>query len=102
MDVAVRKPGNVSLCSAGHDMRARQFLDSARASAPALFDARAGVGAGHFFGGVVAVGAALGDHVAHHHHRDGQQDHQKADDQQLAHQGVFVHFSLRGLRRSDS
>ena len=45
MDVAVRKPGNVSLHSAGHDMRARQFLDSARASAPALFDARAGVGA---------------------------------------------------------
>ena len=45
MDVSVRKPGNVSLYSAGHDMRARQFLDSARASAPALFDARAGVGA---------------------------------------------------------
>src|SRR5690606_40213597 len=45
MDVAVRKPGNVSLHSAGHDMRARQFLDSARASAPALFDASAGVGA---------------------------------------------------------
>ena len=45
MDVSVRKPGNVSLHSAGHDMRARQFLDSARASAPALFDARAGVGA---------------------------------------------------------
>ena len=45
MDVAVRKPGNVSLHSAGHDMRARQFLDSARVSAPALFDARAGVGA---------------------------------------------------------
>ena len=45
MDVSVRKPGNVSLHSAGHDMRARQFLDSARASAPALFDASAGVGA---------------------------------------------------------
>ena len=45
MDVAVRKPGNVSLHSAGHDMRARQFLDSARASAPALFDVRSGVGA---------------------------------------------------------
>ena len=45
MDVAVRKPGNVSLRSAGHDMRARQFLDSARASAPALFDVRFGVGA---------------------------------------------------------
>lgn len=45
LDVAVRKPGNVSLHSAGHDMRAQQFLDSARASAPALFDPRAGVGA---------------------------------------------------------
>ena len=45
MDVAVRKPGNVSLHSAGHDMRARQFLDSARASASALFDSRSGVGA---------------------------------------------------------
>ncbi len=41
----MRKPGNVSLHSAGHDMRAQQFLDSARASAPALFDPRAGVGA---------------------------------------------------------
>lgn len=45
MDVAVRKPGNVSLHSSGHDMRAQQFLDSARVSAPALFDGRAGVGA---------------------------------------------------------
>ena len=45
MDVSVRKPGNVSLHSAGHDMRARQFLDSARASAPAVFHASAGVGA---------------------------------------------------------
>ena len=45
MDVAVRKPGNVSLHSSGHDMRAQQFLDSARVSAPALFDERAGVGA---------------------------------------------------------
>jgi triphosphoribosyl-dephospho-CoA synthase len=45
LDVAVRKPGNVSLHSAGHDMRACQFVDSACASAPALFDARCGVGA---------------------------------------------------------
>lgn len=45
LDVAVRKPGNVSLHSSGHDMRAQQFLDSARASAPALFDPRPGVGA---------------------------------------------------------
>lgn len=45
LDVAVRKPGNVSLHSAGHDMRARQFLDSAQASAPALFERGAAVGA---------------------------------------------------------
>lgn len=38
LDVAVRKPGNVSLASAGHEMHAAQFLASARASAPALFD----------------------------------------------------------------
>lgn len=44
LDVAVRKPGNVSVHSAGHDMRARHFVDSARVSAPALFDSRARVG----------------------------------------------------------
>lgn len=45
LDVGVRKPGNVSVHSPGHDMRARQFLDSARVSAAALFDPRYGVGA---------------------------------------------------------
>lgn len=36
LDVAVRKPGNVSLASAGHGMQAAQFLDSARAAAGPL------------------------------------------------------------------
>lgn len=45
LDVAVRKPGNVSLHSAGHGMQARQFLDSAAAAAPALFTPGARVGA---------------------------------------------------------
>lgn len=45
LDVAVRKPGNVSLASPGHGMRARQFLDSAAAAAPALFAPGARVGA---------------------------------------------------------
>ncbi len=44
MDVAVRKPGNVSLASPGHDMEAGQFLLSAEASAPALFRNGAAVG----------------------------------------------------------
>lgn len=44
MDVAVRKPGNVSLASAGHDMVAQQFLDSAAASVPALFARGSAVG----------------------------------------------------------
>lgn len=37
LDIATRKPGNVSLHSAGHNMEAQQFLASAAASAPALF-----------------------------------------------------------------
>jgi triphosphoribosyl-dephospho-CoA synthase len=37
LDVAVRKPGNVSVHSAGHGMQARQFLDSAQAAQAALF-----------------------------------------------------------------
>lgn len=37
LDVAVRKPGNVSLASPGHGMVAAQFLSSAQAAAPALF-----------------------------------------------------------------
>lgn len=59
MDVAVCKPGNVSLRSSGHDMHARQFLDSARVSAPALFDASAGVG-GRIEAAVQATRAAAG------------------------------------------
>lgn len=37
LDVAVRKPGNVSLASPGHGMTAAQFIASAQAAAPALF-----------------------------------------------------------------
>lgn len=44
LDVAVRKPGNVSLASAGHGMQAQQFLDSARAAAGPLFERGARVG----------------------------------------------------------
>lgn len=44
LDVAVRKPGNVSLASAGHGMQAQQFIDSARASAASLFARGACVG----------------------------------------------------------
>lgn len=36
LDVAVRKPGNVSLHSPGHGMQAAQFLASAQAAAPLL------------------------------------------------------------------
>lgn len=36
LDVAVRKPGNVSVASPGHGMQAAQFLASARAAAPPL------------------------------------------------------------------
>lgn len=45
LDVAVRKPGNVSLASAGHGMQARQFLDSAQAAADPLCAPGAPVGA---------------------------------------------------------
>ena len=44
LDVTVRKPGNVSVASPGHRMRAEQFIASAQASAAALFDAGAPVG----------------------------------------------------------
>lgn len=37
LDVAVRKPGNVSAASSGHAMEAAQFLASARAAADPLF-----------------------------------------------------------------
>lgn len=45
LDVAVPKPGNVSLASAGHGMTAQLFIDSARAAAGPLFEAGTGVGA---------------------------------------------------------
>lgn len=45
LDVAVRKPGNVSHASPGHGMQAAMFLASARASAVPLFEPGAGVGA---------------------------------------------------------
>lgn len=45
LDVAVRKPGNVSLASPGHGMAAHHFLDSARVAGPALFQPGATVGA---------------------------------------------------------
>ncbi len=45
LDVAVRKPGNVSVHSAGHRMVAEQFVASARAAAPALCEPGAPVGA---------------------------------------------------------
>ncbi len=44
LDVAVRKPGNVSQQSAGHRMQAQMFLDSAQAAAGPLFTAGLGVG----------------------------------------------------------
>jgi triphosphoribosyl-dephospho-CoA synthase len=44
LDVAVRKPGNVSHASAGHGMTAALFEASARAAAPALTRSGAGVG----------------------------------------------------------
>ena len=44
LDVAVRKPGNVSLVSPGHGMTAVQFIASARAAAAPLFATGARVG----------------------------------------------------------
>jgi triphosphoribosyl-dephospho-CoA synthase len=45
LDVAVRKPGNVSLVSPGHRMEASMFIASAQAAAGALFEPGASVGA---------------------------------------------------------
>jgi triphosphoribosyl-dephospho-CoA synthase len=45
LDVAVRKPGNVSFASPGHGMHAQQFIDGARAAAGPLFEAGARIGA---------------------------------------------------------
>jgi len=44
LDVLVRKPGNVSVESPGHGMRAEQFIRSAHASADALFASGVKVG----------------------------------------------------------
>lgn len=44
LDVAVRKPGNVSVVSPGHGMSAPLFIASARAAAAPLFEAGARVG----------------------------------------------------------
>lgn len=45
LDVAVRKPGNVSLASPGHGMQASMFIASAQAAAGPLFEPGLGVGA---------------------------------------------------------
>jgi triphosphoribosyl-dephospho-CoA synthase len=45
LDVATAKPGNVSVHSAGHRMEAAQFIASATAAAPALFQYGTPVGA---------------------------------------------------------
>jgi triphosphoribosyl-dephospho-CoA synthase len=44
LDVAVRKPGNVSVAAPGHGMTAAQFIASARAAAAPLFARGAAVG----------------------------------------------------------
>ena len=44
LDVAVRKPGNVSLASPGHGMQASMFIASARAAAVPLFEPELSVG----------------------------------------------------------
>ena len=59
LDVEVRKPGNVSLASAGHRMVAQQFLDSAQAAAGPLFEAGASVGQ-RIEAAVAATWAAVG------------------------------------------
>lgn len=59
MDVEVRKPGNVSRASAGHDMVAAQFITSAEASVAALFAPGATVGR-RVLEAVAATRAAVG------------------------------------------
>lgn len=59
LDVAVRKPGNVSVASAGHAMEAAQFLASAAAAAGPLFARGLPVGE-RIEGAVVATRAAVG------------------------------------------
>ena len=59
LDVAVRKPGNVSQDSAGHGMRAEQFLASASASAGPLLRRGSSVGE-RIEGAVEATHEAVG------------------------------------------
>ncbi|MBX3605284.1 MAG: triphosphoribosyl-dephospho-CoA synthase [Piscinibacter sp.] len=59
LDVAVRKPGNVSVASPGHGMQAAQFVDSAEAAAGPLFEPGAPVGR-RIEGAVAASWARVG------------------------------------------
>lgn len=59
LDVAVLKPGNVSLDAHGHGMHAAQFIASAEAAAGALFEPRQGVGL-RIEAAVAATQAAVG------------------------------------------
>jgi triphosphoribosyl-dephospho-CoA synthase len=59
LDVAVRKPGNVSADSPGHGMQATQFVASAEAAAGPLFSTGASVGA-RIEGAVAATLAVAG------------------------------------------
>lgn len=59
LDVAVRKPGNVSLGAPGHNMQAAQFLRSAEVAADALCEPGAAVGR-RIEGAVAATWAAVG------------------------------------------
>jgi len=59
LDVAVRKPGNVSLASPGHRMQAAQFVASAEAAAGPLCAVGASVGE-RIEGAIAATGAAVG------------------------------------------
>ena len=59
LDVAVRKPGNVSLASAGHRMQADMFLASAQAAVGPLFASGARVGE-RIEGAMAATWAAVG------------------------------------------
>jgi len=59
LDVAVRKPGNVSLHAAGHGMQAAQFLASASVAADAICQRGAPVGQ-RIEAAVVATRAAVG------------------------------------------
>ncbi len=59
LDVAVRKPGNVSLASAGHRMQADMFLASAQAAVGPLFKPGAPVG-DRIEGAMAATWATVG------------------------------------------